>query len=181
MTIRSTSTKVTPDIAAKHWAAGHPDAAGTLTVQSYTPAGAGGWKIKTKETLFYVAFGKAAKTLHTRSFTDAWVTVSAHNGVCCICGGLFLTPSISEYTTQDNYIVEACPLCSCEQKLRTPNGGLRHGRHPLLDKWTRWGTPTPAAAERGIARVWEEYTVDIRPLQSNLGQQLAHTALVIGA
>lgn len=175
------STKLTPDLAAKHWAAQHPDAAGTLTIKSYTPAGAGGWSIKSKETLFYVLRGRCSKTIHTRIFTAGWIAIGVHNGICGICGALYLTPSIREYNTQDRYITEACPLCSVEHKLLTPDGALRHGRHPDLEQWTRWGTPTPRAAAAGVSRVFAEYTLDIRPLQSTLGQQLAQTAIIIGA
>lgn len=183
-TIRSQfrSHKLTPDLAAKQFAAANPTAAGTLEVASYTPAGAGGWQVKTKHTLFYILHGRSTRTIHSRIFTATWVNVGVRNGVCGICGGLFLEPAIREYTTADGWITEACPLCSVERKLLTPDGSLRHGRHPDLEQWTRWGTPTPAAALRGVSRVYAEYQLDIRPAQSNVGVQLAQTApIILGA
>jgi hypothetical protein len=79
---------------------------GTLTIKSYTPAGAGGWKLKTKETLFYILRGRCSKTIHTRIFTAGWISIGVRNGICGICGALYLTPSVREYNTQDRYITE---------------------------------------------------------------------------
>lgn len=92
----------TPGQAAKYWAREHPEAEGILTVKATTPAGRGGWKLKTKRTRFYIQDGRArgmGRRKNPEDYDDSWDRY-LQNGRCYHCGRLFL-----EHVLRTRYVL----------------------------------------------------------------------------
>ena len=110
-----------PATAARKFAAKYPRFAGVVVVQSMTPAGKGGWSIKAKNTPFFCRDGRARQTVLRRPAGwrqgEGW-RFSTRNGLCPVCGKVYLEPIISYCKDPDSIGLMACLGCRQLRRLQ---------------------------------------------------------------
>ena len=105
-----------PATAARKFAAQYPRFAGVVVVQSMTPAGKAGWQMKAKNTPFFCADGRCRQTV-LRRHTE-W-RFNIRNGICPVCGKIYLAPVISYCADPDGIGLMACLACRRLHNLRS--------------------------------------------------------------
>ena len=152
---------LTPHQAAKQFTADNADFNGVILVQSLTPAGRGGWKIKAKNTYFFVRDQKlnSKKTNWTHGFRECrW------NGLCPVCNVAYPDQVIMFRKDAEDKSIIACDDCAAAHTLRP----LRDDEYAsgIPSRLMTYGELPPASSVFLASSVYRfDVLVDIRNCQ----------------
>lgn len=90
-------SEIKPGDFAREYAARFPDVEGELKMDAFRPKGKGGWGRARSTFVYYFSGGRAAQTRGTRKNPAGEYTNNPRrNGMCQVCGRVFLTPVLAE-------------------------------------------------------------------------------------